>query len=451
LSRQVDELERQLDSFDPPERRRALHELMDLVEAGKLEFPETGLWTNLHFHTFYSYNSRGYSPSKVAWLARRAGLAAAGVIDFDVLDALDEFYEASDLVGLESSVGIETRVFVPEFADAVINSPGEPGIAYHMGSGMPRAQAPVAFADFSGRLRRMPAERNKGLVERVNRFLDPVKVDYETDVIPLTPAGNATERHICVAYARKARSAFPSDVELERFWQGKLGGKAHLSDMPEGRNLLNLLRALTMKRAGIGYVEPDAGSFPTMAEVNEFTLAAGGIPTLAWLDGTSDGEAQIDKLLDVAMATGVAAVNIIPDRNYTPGLGRQDRKCRNLYEFVELACRLDLPVVVGTEMNSPGQKFVDDFDTEELAPLVPVFLRGAHIVCAHSAIQRSCGLGYLSEWARDNFESVPEKNRFFETLGRALEPRHQGLLKGLKGDVTPDGVLEIVLDAQASA
>ena len=113
---------------------------------------------------------------------------------------------------------------------------------------------------------------------------------------------------------------------------------------------------------------------------------------------------------------------------------------QNLYQVVELAQKLYLPVVVGTEMNSPGQKFVDSFDTEELSPLVPVFLKGAHIVYAHSVLQQKCGLGYTSEWARENFESVTEKNEFFQALGSSLEPGQEDKLVGLSEDATVEEI-----------
>ena len=80
------------------------------------------------------------------------------------------------------------------------------------------------------------------------------------------------------------------------------------------------------------------------------------------------------------MASGAAALNIIPDRNYTPGV--KDQKLQNLYDVVALAEKHHFPIIVGTEMNSPGNKFVDSFETAELKPLVPVFLRGrAHRLC----------------------------------------------------------------------
>lgn len=137
-----------------------------------------------------------------------------------------------------------------------------------------------------------------------------------------------------------------------------------------------------MKRGGVGYVQPDGGSFPTMADMNKFILEAGGIPAITWLDGTSDGEKAIEELFEAAMSSGAAALNIIPDRNYTPGV--KDQKLANLYAVVELAKKRRLPIVVGTEMNSPGNKFMDSFETAELKPLVPIFLEGATAIYKHS-------------------------------------------------------------------
>jgi hypothetical protein len=179
-----------------------------------------------------------------------------------------------------------------------------------------------------------------------------------------------------------------------------------------------------------------------MAETNRFLLAAGAIPTLTWLDGTSDGEKAIEELIEVGMSTGVAAINVIPDRNYTPGA--KDVKLENLYAVVELAQKHNLVIVEGTEMNSPGQKFVDSFETEELKPLVPIFLNNAHIIYAHSVLQQKCGLGYTSEWAMDNFKSVTNKNEFFQQLGETLEPKDEDKLIGLNKNITHREILDKV-------
>ena len=386
-----------LDSFNPTERRQ---ELLDVCAHAK--WPAAGTDVNLHSHTFFSYNAYGYSPTHFAVLARQHGLAAAGIVDFDVLDGLEEFWEAGRLCGLKRCVSMESRVFVPEFATRVINSPGEPGIAYHMGVGFARpVQHPLL-----AQMRATATQRNRELVVRVNMFTAPVTLDYDRDVLPLTPAGNATERHICEAYSKHGDATF---------WKAKLG------DCPADAGTLQaLIRAKTMKKGGVGYVQAGARSFPLMAEMNQFVLEAGAIPALTWLDGTSDGEKCIEELFAVAQATGAAAINIIPDRNYSPGV--KDQKLQNLYDVVALAEKNHFPIIVGTEMNAPGNKFVDNFASDELKPLVPVFLKGAHIVYAHSVLQRRHGRGYLSDWARQTFASVAEKNDYFEKLGRELTP-----------------------------
>ena len=114
-----------------------------------------------------------------------------------------------------------------------------------------------------------------------------------------------------------------------------------------------------MKRGGVGYVQPDGKSFPLMSDTNDFILKAGGIPTFARLNGLSDGEKAIDELLHVAVWSATAAVTLMPDRSYRPGV--QDEKLENLYALLELAQKWNLPVFAGTEMNSPGRKFVDAF------------------------------------------------------------------------------------------
>jgi hypothetical protein len=425
----MESLERQLDSFKPTEREHALRELWSLAKLGVIELPPPGHDVNLHSHTFYSYNAYGYSPSKFAWLARKRGLAVAGIVDFDSLSGLEEFVAAGRMIGLKTCVSLESRTFVPEFADRVINSPGEPGIAYNMGVGFTRFEIDPTLA----RIRSDAAKRSRELLARVNSYLKPVEIDFERDVLPLTPEGNATERHLAAAYENQARRVFPDSDRRARYWEDRLGRQA-----AEGAPLQALIRARTMKQGGAGYVQPDKGSFPLMAEMNRFVLKCGAIPTIAWLDGTSAGEQAIDELFAVAGSTGAAALNIIPDRNYTPGV--RDRKLQNLYDVVALAERIHFPVIVGTEMNAPGNKFVDDFEAAELQSLVPVFLKGAYIAFAHMVLQ-PVGFGYLSPWAEAAFTSVPSKNEFFATAGRLLRADWGNFHTGLASDAAPAAIL----------
>lgn len=416
----IEKLEQQLDSFNSTERQNALAQLWDLAKAGKIEIVEPKTDVNLHAHTFFSYNAYGYSPSKFAWLARKRGLAVAGIVDFDVLDAVEEFWAAGKLVGLKRCASLESRTFVPEFSTRVINSPGEPGIDYNMGVGFPRAISHPLLTQ----MRQTAEARNRELVRRVNAFLKPVELDYDKDVLSLTPNGNATERHICEAYSKKG------DVN---FWKEKIG------DRPgDPAKFQALIRSKLMKRGGPGYVQPDAGSFPLLAEMNKFVLDSGAIPTITWLDGTTDGEKAIEELFEVSMCSGAAAINLIPDRNYTPGV--KDEKLKNLCDVIALSEKHGFPIIVGTEMNAPGNKFVDAFDTAELKPFVPVFLKGARIVYAHSVLQRESGFGYLSDWAGKHFKTAAAKNEFYEKLGQKLQPADEDKLRSLPATMMPEDV-----------
>ena len=46
--------------------------------------------------------------------------------------------------------------------------------------------------------------RNRDMLGAGEHPSKPVIVDYDRDVLPLTPSGNATERHMLVAYIRAA-------------------------------------------------------------------------------------------------------------------------------------------------------------------------------------------------------------------------------------------------------
>lgn len=434
-------LERRLNDFDPAIREAALDMLLEQTRSGAIALPPRGRGFNLHCHTFFSYNGYGLSPSGVVWKALCEGFCAVGLVDFDVLDGVDEFLKACRKAGLRANTGIETRVFVPPFAGRSINSPGEPGISYHMGIGF--VPGPVADAGCLEGLLQVALARNRKMTDRINAYLEPVQLDYDRDVLPLTPNGNATERHVCQAYDLKAEACFPDRTARIAFWAERLGlDRNRIAEiLDNGPVFQGMVRAKTMKAGGPGYVQPEGKDFPTLARVNEFILANGAIPTYAFLDGASDGEQAIEELLDVMMESGVAAVNIIPDRNWNfkdPEVRRA--KAAELDRFVSLAHARHLPISVGTEMNAHGQRFVDDFDTPELAKHYDIFLEGARIFHAHTLLQAHAGMGYTSTWASRYFDSACKKNLFYARLGAAVE-RWDGLPAAIAPEWTPLDIL----------
>ena len=136
----------------------------------------------------------------------------------------------------------------------------------------------------------------------------------------------------------------------------------------------------------------------------------------------------MEELLELLVASGVAALNIIPDRNWNIADAEIRRvKLDNLYAMVRLAEKLDLPLNIGTEMNAPGQKLIDDFDAPELRPVRQAFLDGAYFIYGHTALQRALGLGYQSLWAQQHLPARQERNAFYTRVGRSLPPGKAGL------------------------
>ena len=441
----IPELESALNSMDPARRRDALEELLEAVRAGDVFFPEPRPMVNIHQHTFFSFNGYGYSPTYLAWRSRKEGLLVAGIVDFDVLDAADEFLEAARLVGIRATAGLESRVFVPELAYSVMNSPGEPGIAYYMGVGF--IGKDVADGQMLKDLKEIAQSRNVAMLERVNAHMGLVAIDYEQDVIPLTPAGNPTERHLCMAYDAKAREVYPKIADRLAFWESILRvDKSKIEMAMENPPVFQgLIRSKLMKAGGPGYVKPDGPDFPLLSRVAQFARDAGAVPTYAWLDGTTDGEMDPERLLDVVMASGTVAVNIIPDRNWNyedPGV--RHNKTQALYRFVRAANERDLPIAVGTEMNAYGQPFVDKFDAPELEPVVEDFVRGALLFYGHTVLQRAAGMGYVSNWAGSAFRTVREKNAFFIEVGQLASPSTPPEAFDLRQEMTPEEVKQAI-------
>jgi hypothetical protein len=162
------------------------------------------------------------------------------------------------------------------------------------------------------------------------------------------------------------------------------------------------------------------------------------------LCSASVGEQAIEELLDLLIGKGVVALNIIPDRNWN--IADPETRClkvQNLYDVVRLAQELALPLNVGTEMNSFGQKLVDDFDVPELAPVRKPFIDGAHFIYGHTVLQHALGLGYQSEWAQTHLPSRRERNDFYTRVGYQVPPYKASMarLKQLDSSMSPTDIL----------
>lgn len=413
------QLLQQLSSFDAWQRVQALQTL-----AATADFPGEKPDVNMHLHSFFSYNGEGWSPCRIAYEMKKLGLHSAALCDFDVLQGMSEFLAAGDLLGLRTAVSFESRVFFPEYADYEINSPGEPGVLYFMGSGF--VKAPAAGTAAAATLSAMLSQshrRNRDLISRVNSALPATQLDYDRDVLPLTPDQNATERHIVRAYYNLAIAEQGSSESAAAYWAKIFAADAAELAAMSANAMNDYLRGKLMKKGGLGYVQPTRDTFPAIDTVIAFIKACRGIPDAAWLDGSLPGEADPRAQLACLAAKGVEMVNIIPDRNWNfKDPAKQAVRVKALNEYIAAAQELELPIIVGTEGNKPGQRLVDDFNADALKPHMKAFTQGADLLVGHTRLLRYADYSYTDERTKGDYASRAERNAFFAAVGALPAP-----------------------------
>ena len=444
----IDRLQTRLNSFDADERREALLALKDSAATGRNNFYNV----NMHFHSFYSYNSDGWSPSMIAWQSHQAGLYAAGLCDFDVLDGQNEFLEAGRILGLRATVNLETRAFLKEYSDSDINSPGEPGVTYIMGAGfaadLVKGSQQAKTLSF---YRQKARQRNEDLIDRINAKLGRIAVDYEHDVLPLTPSGAATERHIISAYLNKSIQSFPAASDLNAFWTDVLAlGTEDIAKLMNDRSNAEVaIRSKLAKRGGFGYVQPSEDTFPVVDDFIDWVSSCRAIPMTTWLDGTSNGEADPRAMLECMQSKGAVALNIVPDRNWNIADPETKKiKLDNLRSIVDVAVDMNIPINIGTEMNKDGQPLFDDLTGRELALFRDEFVKGAQVMVGHSILLKYADFSYVDDKVQAHFSSdLKAKNIFFASVG-ALQPLTETLAKKLE-DAGSQKAFDLICDSAA--
>lgn len=433
-------LELLLDDFDPDVRAATLGKLA-LLEVPGEDFHGR---VNMHMHTFFSYHAEGWSPSRFAWEVRKAGLWAAGIIDFDGVDGIDEFLNAAESLCIRASAGIEVRTFLSGFAEVEIDSPGQPGVHHIVGAGFARPPKPgTSGAEYLARLRGFSERRTRAMAARFNAALPSIAVDLEPFARVRTPSGYTGERHLAAAYIERAEAVFSEPVKRADFWSGILGRprSAVLALLPDRRAFAEAVLGMLMKADGIGSLRPDRAVFPPTGEVYAWMRSCGAIPTDSWPGGTSAGEARARELLECNRGLGARALSLIPDRSRNAKDPMEKRrKLENLARVVALAAEWRMPLLIGTEGCKTGSPFADDLVCPELSPYKAGFLEGAGILVGHAILARYADYEYCGEAAEAEFGGdIRAKNGFFASVGN-LPPLNADLARRLK-DLGPASAL----------
>ena len=312
---------------------------------------------NNHIHTSYSFSP--YSPTAAVFAARAEGLATCGIVDHDSIGGAKEFIAAGEIVGIPTTIGVETRVSFEEnsLKDRRTNNPDQVGNSYMVLHAVPHDKIETVQAYFAP-LREKRNARNRKMVERINALYaaDGVYIDFERDVLPLsqyTDGGTVTERHLMLALAK----------QLLKLGKAKLPeGASELQTMLAEYDLVGSLKKDCIPKVFI----PATDECPSLSEIVRFANEVGGILAYAYLGDvtssvTGDKKAQkfeddyLDELFAAIDKAGIRAVTYMPTRNTQAQIERLRKLC-DQYVMLQIS---------GEDINSPRQKFVIEKMKEE--------------------------------------------------------------------------------------
>lgn len=345
-----------LRSLNAGTKEERLQTLKRIVETTQF-IPVDSRMVNNHIHTSYSFSP--YSPAAAVYAARAEGLATCGIVDHDSIGGAKEFIEAGKIVGIPTTIGIETRVSFAEttLKDRRTNNPDQMGSSYMVLHAVPHVKIETVQAYFAP-LRERRNARNKKMVERINALYaeDGVNIDFERDVLPLSQyanGGSVTERHLMLALAK----------QLLKLGKAKLPENAsELQTMLAEYDLVGSLKKDCIPKVFI----PATDECPTLSEIVRFANEVGGILAYAYLGDvtasvTGDKKAQkfeddyLDELFAVIDNAGIRAVTYMPTRNTQAQIERLRKLCEK-YDMLQIS---------GEDINSPRQKFVFEKMKEE--------------------------------------------------------------------------------------
>ncbi len=379
---------------------------------------------NNHIHTIYSFSP--YSPTKAAYMAYRAGLTSAGIMDHDSLSGAKEFKKACEVLGLGSTCGVEVRVkFDRGFGK--INHPDQDNCLYMASHGIPLKNIDE-FNNFLSTFRKKRNERNakmcKLITEKFSKF--GISLDFERDVYPLSEAkdgGSITERHLLYALAVKLAERFGRTDSLISFLEKDLDLavsdkiKAFLLDEANPNFLYDLLGVLKADTKFF-YIDADE-EMPTAEEYVKKAKSLGAIPAYAYLGDvgnsvTGDKKAQkfeddyLEDLIIEIKKVGFEAVAYMPTRNTPEQLKRLQQLCR----------KHDLFEISGEDINSPRQKF----QCEALAkPEYAHLIESTWALIGHEFIVNEKGLeeGMFSDKVKAEIPNLSDRIEKFAKIGRS--------------------------------
>lgn len=407
------------------ERLLALKGIKEMIDKGEITRCQCEGVANNHIHTSYSFSP--YSPTAAVFMAWYEGLETCGIIDHDGVGGCREFIEASEIIGIPATCGLECRVRTDgtKLYGRMINNADQRSIAYVVMHAIPLSALEKIESLFTP-LREKRNERNIKMCARLNDYLDQygISVCYETDVLPLSQykdGGTVTERHICMALVNKLKEKFIESKKIIAFLVEKLNvpiskieEKRILEENPKyyDYDILSVVKKNLVERF---YID----AYEECLHIKDFislTKRLGCISAYAYLGDvidTSEGDKKsqryedsyIELLMSELKKLDFDAITYMPSRNTRYQLSKVMELCAQ-HEFFEIN---------GEDINSPRQRFSSTFDDEMFDHLKDM----THALIGHEiAVTESVDGSMFSEKIKNSFPAIKDRINYYKSLAR---------------------------------
>ena len=396
-----------------------LTNLPDVEALLSKRFEKSGINVNGHIHTPYSFSSfQGIN--KIFQLAKDENVDVVGINDFYVTSGYAEFYKKSKEFNKFPLFNVEFIGLIPSFQEGgiTVNDPNNPGRMYFSGKGL---NFPLTLSDESkvfienllaesqNQMKEM-AQKAEDLLKSIYPFLDlkykDIKSKYAEELV--------RERHIAKAIRVIIEDRYPAAAERKLFYTQLFDGvpKSNINDQVA---IENEIRGKLLKAGGAAFVPESPESFPSIDDIQDFILKAGGIPCYPVLLDDRKGnlitkfEGNWEKMDMYLKSMNVHALELIPSRN----------SIAKLREFVQFFSEKDYTISFGSEHNTPGLFPLEvKIDGEQVLPddLKEVAYKGACVIAAHQYLHAKNLDGYVLENGDRTAYSVQQ----LEELGNAV-------------------------------
>lgn len=431
---------RQETCFRPPgnaDRLGALRQLVRLHGRGA----ERPRGVNTHVHTGKSFGVF-FSPAAACWQACKEGLDVFGINDHYTTAGHEEFRAACEILGLRATFSMEAIALDRRAQEEgrLLNDPDNPGRVYFTAKGVTRALDPGSkHAEALRRVVGALEARHRKMARGVARWLEraaagrewmrPIRDFGWPEVISRTPHGNVTERHIAGAIADRLIAAASHDAgnagaprEEGRAGQAPVkenelreACRAWFGEPPpsfEPGPFQDYVRRHLLKAGKPCFVEESADAYLSVEDMRDLFLGVGAIPTYPILGNpVTDGERDVDALLDRLGALGVLAFEVIPYRNTR----------ERLREIVRACQQRQAPLFTGTEHNTLESKpLLDPLSRDP--EFLPCFEASACVLLGHQEAAKREGpeAGFVGPDGKPRIEDARARFAHFEAVGRKV-------------------------------